>query len=200
MMQWKFHSSGERTLPDVEVRWTSPDNFPARLQQFRQSATGTSTHDIYARASFLKYQALVADFAVVAKNYGEWTDRRREGIECFALLEAMVPQQDETAGTLLVRSGWNGDVIVDLLVTNPRTTLQIPGVGIMLVATGCWLARESKAGLIFAETGRHSTGYWEKFLRQGNAFIRFDSPNVAFERASAILAAGKVNYVHSHDQ
>ena len=111
-----------------------------------------------------------------------------------------MPAYDETAGTLLLRNGWNGDAIVDLLGTNPRTSDRIQGVGIMLVAAAMQIASQFEANLVFVETARHSTSYWgEKFLKRGTELIRCDGSGVAFERAMAILKGGNVTYAESDD-
>jgi hypothetical protein len=141
----------------------------------------------------------VDDFAVIVRNHAEWKMARREGNESFALLEAAIPARDETAGTLLLRSAWNGDAVIDLLGTNPRLAGEVAGIGIMLIAAACSIARDSGAPLLFVETARHSTGYWQKFLQQGTPFIRFDESGVAFDRARAILDAGRVNYVQTEE-
>ena len=197
LVVWTFQ---HQRHPTVQVRWTATENLPERLEMFRQAATGRSAHDIYARATFVKYKALVEDFAVIARNYADWQFRRKQGVECFALLEATAASDTETAGTLLLRSTWTKEAVVDLLGTNQRTTTPVPGVGVMLVMTACSIARQSGAPRLFVETARHSTRYWRRFLKNGTPFMRYDRSDVAFARAEAILTAGEVTYATSNDQ
>jgi hypothetical protein len=187
-------------VPDIEVRFTPVPNLSERLKEYLNSATNPTIHDIYARATFIKYGALVREFARVANTFDEWRESRANQTECFVLLEAIMPAQNQTAGSLVIRSAWNNDLVFDLLVTNVRAQPKVNGVGIMLVLAAGEIARQSGAEFGHVETAAGTTTYWVKFFRRGGPFIRHDTMPLAFRRAKGILADGGVTYVQNNEK
>ena len=210
MKRWSFSYSkpsgieigGEpRTFfhTEVLVNWADIPDVKSSLEEYKRYGQFVPPKEqelvfLYAEATYLKYGAIRNEFASAAADYDQWLQMRKSGRECFALFQArLIEGSSPLAGTRLLRSGWNGDVVVDFVGTNFGVTKyrdrRYPNVGLFLLAAALDVAAESDAKLIWAETAAHSYEWWASLLESEPNFIKFDGVTAVRAKIEAALSS-----------
>jgi len=204
MGPWKFkyRDPGD----GVVVEWAAAADANAALEEYRRSRGTVPNEDqalveTYAEATYLKYRSLRDEFAADAPDYPKWTSMRGKGRECFALLQARVDDGSRPlAGSMLLRSAWTGDVVVDFVGTNFGVTRysaqRFPLVGVMLVTAAAEIAAASSAGMVWVETARHSHEWWSELLDCPHAFVKFDQVSSVLANLNEFWSSNGATYTN----
>ena len=195
-MQWDFrHTAGTIVVTvaedvDVAQRLGWYQEGRGKVAEPLQQAA-----EVYAEATFLKYQSVSTHFGGVTSSLEQLQERlSAAGEEAFMLLEAARDDVhgDAYAGAILLRIAWTRDLIVDFVGTNPFATKvlgpEIPYVGAMLVYCGLAVSAKVGASFAYAETASHSKAWWEQLLAGGDDLIKVDDIPTALARITKIFS------------
>lgn len=197
----------------VQVRIGAGVNVKERLEQFGVGTPADSRRtqqgQLYAKATYLKYNSAVQEFSAVVRSLDEWGNRRavneEQRVESLMLLEAFSDSDPRAAGALLLRSAWTNDVVIDFLVVNHFVTdsraPRLEGVGGLLCYAATSIGLVSGAAQVLVETAQHTKKYWSRFCGAGCDLWRFEKTTVAVENLAAILRSGDwTPEFHSNDE
>ena len=199
--------------PELDVYiCKAPPDLPDRIRRFDAGISeGPAKAGAmkFAHWSYMRYLNYLAadDIEAEADPIGCWNLLREQKHEAYILFEAWkhgaLGQPSALAAILLLRSGWNGDIAIDFVVSvegdNKRNGIKYAGR--KLVAVAMQFAEQANGAdkHVFVETAKDSTDWWrhinprEKlgdFLDCGTAFIRHN--NVAKAGSQIRIFLGEI--------
>lgn len=182
---------------EVVIDIAAPEDIEGRLAGYRSpaSAEAATKFEIYAEATYLKYQTANVNFGVVSTTADELIARmgmaERE-TEVLILIEGTRTDNNLVVGAALLRFAWSGDLVFDFVGTNPHTRgvgdQELKNIASCLVYEGLRLAKAFNAKEVFAETARHSHEWWHNHLAQGSDLIKASSVDDALTNTRACLS------------
>lgn len=181
---------------EVVVDIASPNDIEGRLISYKLPASVRSSakFEIYAEATYLKYQTANTNFGVVSTTSADLVARMKPGkrtTEVLVLIEGTRTDNNSIIGAALLRFAWTGDLVFDFVGINPNARgvgeRELKNLGSCLIYEGLRLAKMFNAKEVFAETAEHSYRWWHNHLAQGSDLIKASSVDDAFANTKAHL-------------
>lgn len=158
--------------------------------------------EVYAEATYLKYRSARDIFQTSVSSLEQWRRLRAEKQEALALFEAWNREPaPQLVGAMLLRSAWTGDIVVDFVGTNFGATKYampiLSHVGTMLICVALDVGIQSEAKLVWAETARHSSAWWNRLLAGGKNFIKVRALHEAHKDVVELLESANVTLIYT---